>query len=205
MLMNPRNILQFQDDDSEVTVDKQQLFDIINSLPFVNQLDTAYLYVQYNHLLKFVFNALLESATRGDEELCSTAILLKRFVNEVHDCPELVCLLSFCVSFPVSEAIVESWGSTISHFYSIKHNPGEPSDDLLEPGTVDKLSYIRLCGPPPGMISNKRLFKDALYKHFKSDYAKHFVNTEAFNRLTSIVVCRITNPGDLSDVLPCYQ
>ena len=43
MLMNPRNILQFQDDDSEVTVNQQQLFDIINNLSFVNQHDTAYL------------------------------------------------------------------------------------------------------------------------------------------------------------------
>ena len=39
------------------------------------------------------------------------------------------------------------------------------------------------------MISNRRLVEDALYKHFKSDYAKHFVNTEVFNRLTSLVLC----------------
>ena len=83
------------------------------------------------------------------------------------DCAELVNLLSFCVSFPVSEAVVESWGSTISHYYGIKHNSKQPDDDLQQTGTVDKLTYIRLCGPPSGKSSNRRFLKAALHKYFK--------------------------------------
>ena len=60
--------------------------------------------------------------------------------------------MSFCVSFPVSEAIVESWGSTISHLYALKHHPGEVDDDIAETGTIDKLTFIKLNGPPPGML-----------------------------------------------------
>ena len=40
--------------------------------------------------------------------------------------------------------------------YATKHNPHEPSDDLQEAGTIDKLAFIRLCGSPPGKKSNKK-------------------------------------------------
>ena len=207
ILMNPRNIQKFQDDDSHcVVVDKDKFFDIINSLPFVNQIDKSYLCVQYNRLIKFVYDALLKSAARNDDDLTSTVNLLKRFVNEFgQDCPELVHLLSLCVSFPVSEAIVESWGSTISHYFTIKHSTTEPINDLKETGTVDKLTYIKLCGPPPGRTSNRRLLKAALHRHFKSDYAQHFVNSDRFDRATSKVVTRILNPVNSYNILPCFQ
>ena len=125
---------------------------------------------------------MIKSAKIGDKELTSTITLLKKFVKDMgDDCAELVNLLSFCVSFPVSEAVVESWGSTISHYYGIKHNSKQPDDDLQQTGTVDKLTYIRLCGPPSGKSSNRRFLKAALHKHFKSDFAKYFVNCESYD------------------------
>ena len=65
--------------------------------------------------------------------------------------------MSFCVCFPVSEAIVESWGSTITHLYSLKHNPKENKVDVAETGTIDKLTFIKLNGPPPGMMKNRNI------------------------------------------------
>ena len=141
--MNPRDITS-----------SAEFYLIVNKLPFANKLDIKQLYVQYKHLIKFVIGKL-ESAVENDE-LPTTTHLLKLFMNEDKECCGLGRLLSFSVCFPVSEAIVESWGSTISHFYSIKHNPSEPNDDLTETGTVDKLTFIRLsCGPTPGMYSTK--------------------------------------------------
>ena len=190
--MNPRDITS-----------SAEFYLIVNKLPFANKLDIKQLYVQYKHLIKFVIGKL-ESAVENDDELPTTTHLLKLFINEDKECCGLGRLLSFSVCFPVSEAIVESWGSTISHFYSIKHNPSEPNDDLTETGTVDKLTFIRLCGPTPGMYSNRNLFATALSQHFSSNYAKHFVNTAKFNRVTSKVVERVLNP-DKSSVLPCFR
>ena len=112
-------------------------------------------------------------------------------------------LIGFCTCFPISEAIVESWGSTISHLYSIKHNPLEPSDDLTDTGTIDQLIFIRLCGPPPGMKQNRRLFECALNNYFKSDFSKHFYNASKIEQAISKVVERIINPN-VNNVLPCF-
>ena len=95
----------------------------------------------------FVFATVknaVNSASSSNDELPSTAYMLKQFVQNDKEnlCSELVKLLSFCVAFPVSEAIVESWGSTISHLYAIKHNPSEPNNDLQETGTIDKLTFV---------------------------------------------------------------
>ena len=186
-----------------------ELREVLNDLPFINQINTRSLYPQYKALQDFAFATLMESAKSGsdDDGLTSTRHILKQFVhNDRHDnhCAELIRLMSFCVCFPVSEAIVESWGSTISHLYAIKHNPKEPSDDLLETGTIDKLTFIRLCGPPPGMKNNRKLFKCVLMDHFKcSDFGKHFANTTKFERVTSKVVERIITP-DTSNILPCF-
>ena len=176
-------------------------------------INTESLWPQFKELQEFAFTSLTNAAlavSASDEvltELPSTVNILKLFVqNDKHDnlCSELVKLLSFCVAFPVSEAIVESWGSTISHLYSIKHNPNEPSNDLQETGTIDKLTFVRLCGPPPGMKSNRRLLKRALNEHYKSDFGGHFVNhCPQFQRATSKVVQRIISPST-SNILPCF-
>ena len=68
-----------------------------------------------------------------------------------HDHPQLVRFLSFVVCFPVSEAVVESWGSSLEYIYKKKHNV-QDGIGLAEVGTVDKLAFIRLNGPPPAML-----------------------------------------------------
>ena len=134
---------------------------MLNDLPFIDKINTVSLWTQYKELQDFVFATVknaVDSASSSNDELPSTAYMFVQFVQndkEENLCSELVKLLSFCVAFPVSEAIVESWGSTISHLYAIKHNPSEPNNDLQATGTIDKLTFVRLCGPPPGMKSNK--------------------------------------------------
>ena len=71
--------------------------------------------------------------------------------------------LSFCICFPVSEAIVESWGSTITFLYSLKHHPGEVNDDIDETGTIDKLTFIKLNEPPPAMDSTKNVEESSYF------------------------------------------
>ena len=117
---------------------------------------------------------------------------------------DLARLLSFCVSFPVSEAIVESWGSSITHLYSLKHNPKEYQDDVAETGTVDKMTFIKLNGSPPGMMNNREMLKRALNDCYKSDNALHFIDQTKFkNSVTSKVVTRILDPK-VEAILPCY-
>ena len=70
-------------------------------------------------------------------------------------------------------------------------------------GTVDKLTFIKLNGPPPGMMKNREMLKRALQIHFKSDYAKHFINRTGFRNATSKVVERILSPP-VENILPCF-
>ena len=45
LLMNPRNLMVFQDDDSDVKIDKKQFLDIVNSLPITKNIDKNHLVV----------------------------------------------------------------------------------------------------------------------------------------------------------------
>ena len=117
----------------------EDLFAVLNNLPFIDKVYTHYMYPQYKMFLKFVHAKC--SLLKQDPGCCFanyrdlTVSFLKGFVNERGtECSDLARLMSFSVSFPVSEAIVESWGSTITHLYSLKHN------DVAETGTFDNLS-----------------------------------------------------------------
>ena len=65
------------------------------------------------------------------------------------------------VCFPVSEAIVESWGSVIDEIVKSKKNFKEQVDSESTDNT-EKLCFIRLNGPESGKINNRKLFKRAL-------------------------------------------
>ena len=54
------------------------------------------------------------------------------------------------VCLPTWEGILESWGSSIEHLFKIKPNTKEGLE-LGNNGTVDKLAFIRLNGPPTGL------------------------------------------------------
>ena len=117
------------------------------------------------------------------------------------NCQTIYKFLSFVVCFPISEAIVESWGSTIDYLNKCKRNVYETSE-ILETGTVDKLAFIKLNGPPPGFKANKKLLKNALTLMFDGSYANHFSHSNNVGA-TSKVVCRITE-GCNDKLLPCF-
>ena len=100
------------------------------------------------------------------------------------------------------EAIVESWGSSLENIYNKKHcvKDGHGLEDV---GTVDRLTFIRLNGPPPSMENNRCLYKDALTLMFNSEYASHFTHSGQQLNTTSKVVGRILAPQE-SSILPCY-
>ena len=78
--------------------------------------------------------------------------------------------LSCVVSFPVSEAIVESWGSVIDKVINDKVAFQESSSDTA--AIIEKFVSIKVSGPNVEAVSNRRLFKRALTLMFKgSDYA----------------------------------
>ena len=74
---------------------------------------------------------------------------------------------------------------------------------MEDTGTVDKLAFIRLNGPPPGLKSNKKCLKAALNLMFKDGFAKHFQYTGKSLNITSKVVSRILN-GENQSILPCF-
>ena len=81
-----------------------------------------------------------------------------------------------------------------------------PSDVRLCPSHTDKLTFVKLNGPPPGMLKNQNILERALVSHFNCNFASHFVNTSKFERGTSVVVNRILNPvgTQIDAILPCY-
>ena len=70
-------------------------------------------------------------------------------------------MLSFIVSFPTSEAVVESWGSSIDHLNKTKPHTKEVLN-VSDTGTINKMVFIKLNGPPPSFRKNKRILKSAL-------------------------------------------
>ena len=103
---------------------------------------------------------------------------------------------------PTSEAIVESWGSTIDYLNKSKRNATETMV-TQETGTVNKLTFIKLNGPPPGLKANKKILKAALTLMFNGSYASHFIHSGQSVGITSKVLTRILD-GDASSVLPCF-
>ena len=91
------------------------------------------MHVQYQEFIKYVksnVTLMRKDEVNFDECRGATVTMLKAFVKAHPECSDIIKLMSFCVSFPVSEAIVESWGSTISHLYANKHHYKEHNDDI---------------------------------------------------------------------------
>ena len=183
---------------------KDDFHSIIDALPFHTKIKLDSLYFEFGQFKQQVCSIAANLRNSNSTASCLTTVyLLKKFVAESGPrFSDFVTLLSFCCSFPVSEAIMESWGSTIDHLYQLKHNPSENVDDLSEPGTIEKLTYIKLNGPSPGKESNRHIFVAALYNRFKGNFASHFRNHAAQIHTTSKVVHRINTCE--AHTLPCY-
>ena len=70
-------------------------------------------------------------------------------------------LMSCIVTFPVSEAMVESWrsviGKVINDKVAFKESVNQDSIDITE-----KFVFIKVVGPCVGATSNRKLFKKAI-------------------------------------------
>ena len=72
----------------------------------------------------------------------TTSYVIKSFVSDMGDkLPVITELLLFSICFLISEAIVESWESSLNAVYK-KHNTRDLIDDLKDPGTVDMLTFV---------------------------------------------------------------
>ena len=109
-------------------------------------------------------------------------------------------MLSFIVSFPTSEAVVESWGSSIDHLNKTKPHTKEVLN-VSDTRTIDEMVFIKLNGPPPGFRKNKRILKSALM--FNGDFSSHFTHSGQKLSKTSLVVSKIHDTE--IDILPCFN
>ena len=128
--------------------------------------------------------------------------MFQQFVLQYKDAaPNMYMFLSYVVSFPTSEEVVESWGSAIDHLNKNKYNTREGMG-LDDTGRIDKLAFVRLNGPPPGSIKNRKMLKTGLNLMDKGDYAPHVLHMGKKLKTTSVAVERILNAS--SNVLPCF-
>ena len=77
-----------------------------------------------------------------------------------HTLSEIKHFMSCVVAFPVSEAIVESWGSVIDNVISHK-TAFKEADSPDEADMTEKVVFVKLVGPSAGAVSNRKLFKRA--------------------------------------------
>ena len=138
----------------------------------------------------------------GDQELISnTQKLLKQIYGkaDADSMAEARYFLSCVVCFPVSEAIVESWGSVIDKVISNKVAFKESSDESAD--ITEKVVFIIMAGPTAGAVNNRKLFKRALTLMYKgSDYPKHFMRPHGSKGMCSKVVSKITD-GSTKDTI----
>ena len=119
--------------------------------------------------------------------------LLKQFVlKNKESAKTLFNFLSFVVCLSTSEAIVESWGLSI---FKLKPNRKEWLE-LENTATVDKLVFIRLSGPYPGL--SLELTKVHWLWCLN---ASHFLHIGSNLKAISIVVDRMLSSNE---ALPCF-
>ena len=114
--------------------------------------------------------------------LSTTNNLFNKYGRKFHI---LYSFLSYVVSFPNSEAVVQSWGSSIDLLNKNKPHAMEVIG-LDDTGTIDKLAFVRHIGPPPGFQQNKVTY-----------FTKDFLHVGGRNlKTTSLVIERIMNSND---------
>ena len=105
--------------------------------------DVKQLLLEYRQLQKFANSVHIEFI------IC----LLKQFVLKNKEFAKtLFNRLSFAVCLTTSKAIAQSWGSYINHHFKTK--PNTKGLELENTAAVDKLVFVRLKGPPPGLSLN---------------------------------------------------
>ena len=167
-----------------------------------NEKDIKQLLFEYRELFKFACSTA--DGCRDTNTACGfLSHLFKQFVHNYKDsCPLMFSMLSFIVSFPTSEAVVERWGSSIDHLNKTKPHTKEVLN-ASDTGTIDKMVFIKLNGPPPGFRKNKRILKSALLLMSNGDFSSHFTHSGQKLNKTSLVANKIHNTE--IDILPCFN
>ena len=108
-------------------------------------------------------------------EVFETRHFMKKAYNEFNnDYPTGCYFMSKVVCFPVSEAIVESWGSDIDDIIKSKKKFREDSD-IDNTDITEKLCFIKLNRPESGKVSNRKLFKRTFCLMYDgAEYENHF-------------------------------
>ena len=148
---------------------------IITSIPFISKKedDLKTLYFDLCQIKEFMMIELINNRSRG--EISETRHLIKKAYNKLNsNCSKGCYFMLKVVCFPVSEAIVESWGSVIDEIVKSKRIFKEQVDSESTDNT-EKLCFIRLNGPESGKINNRKLFKRALCLMYNgSEFESHF-------------------------------
>ena len=128
----------------------EEFTSFVSDIPFVSRCSQSVkdLYFELRDVRQHLVTKLSE--VRGEGETITMISLLKHIYRDNVDHYKIACkFMSFIVSFPVSEAIVESWGSAIDKIIKDKCSFKEHLD-LDEIDLIEKLVFIKLNGPPPG-------------------------------------------------------
>ena len=174
---------------------------IIPLLVLKGEENLSTLLFQLREMRKIMFELLSRIRNDGNKEQINSSLFLKNVFSSLDDDTmyEIKYLMSCVVTFPVSEAIVESWGSVIDKVINDKVAFAE-SVDVSRIDITEKFVFIKIVGPSAGSISNRKLFKRALTLMYGGkDYAKHFMRPHG-KGFTSKVVSKLTF-GDPNDCI----
>ena len=174
-----------------------------HSIPFIISKTEDHKRTLYFQLLEariVMFELITHVRNNGLHEQMRSASILKQMYDKLDhkNMAEIKYFLSCIAAFPVSEAIVESWGSVIDKVISDKIAFKE-SEDIDIADITEKFVFIKLEGPSAGASYNRRLLKRALTLMYCDDYAKHFMAPSRIS-LTSKVIEKLTL-GDPRDSL----
>ena len=170
--------------------------EFVSGIPFIARRDDDFIQTlcfQVQEMRKVMLEVIKSLRTTGSYEQMNTVKFLKQVYSKLDSdsMAEVKYFLSCIITFPVSEAIVESWGSVIDKVIADKVAFKESTGDDAD--ITEKLVFIKVAGPSAGAASNRKLLKRALTLMYKgSDYAKHFLRPHG-KGYTSKVITKITS------------
>ena len=148
---------------------------IKKSIPFISKQedDLKTLYFDLCQIKEFVMSELINNRSCG--EISEIRHLIKKAYNKLNsNCSKVCYFMLKVVCFPVSEVIVESWGSVIDEIVKSKKRFKQQVDSESTDNT-EKLCFIRLNGPKSGKINIRKLFDVYWYFYLYSYLLFHFI------------------------------
>ena len=134
--------------------------EFVDDIPFVskNEQERETLLFQLCTMRSELVDLATQVRIKGNVDHLRTEKLLKDVYSKLDQdtLSEVKYFMSAVVAFPVSEAIVESWGSVIDNVISNKIAFKEAdSPDITD--MTEKVVFIKLVGPLPGAASNQKI------------------------------------------------